>query len=268
MNNRQSHISRKWYKEAVVLVDEYDFDLSTVYDNSFAPADVHGAPPVTNCQFCGQAIRYVAVIAGKPKFAESKNVANYKQIGCDCLEHVLGRNWKHFASAMRQLKVLVDAAKVESRKKRFAVKYKAYIDWIDSLPTWLIEKKEYNWSNRFILDMKRILTTGEKDFSKKMQMYMDNLMKDPRYDTSKVVETKSTVETEVRKMRELLAMIEKVDGNHIHDSYSAYGFVNSILNYAIKHNGASRSQLNALNKVWLRYTNRKKTELNDPTIPY
>jgi hypothetical protein len=272
MNNTQSTISRKWHAEAVKLVNEYDFSLEIVYDNAVGHLPVHGQTVVQNCQFCGQSIRYVAIIAGISKFAGSTGVGNYQQIGCDCLEHVLGKSWKHYGTMKSQLKTLVDAAKVVSRQKRYAEKHKDLIAWLESLPKSLLENPQYRYTNRFLTDMKRILTTGCKDFSKNMEAELRRKMADPRYDVAKAPETEKVVANEADKIRQLLKTIEEVDGTQIHERWSGYGFVNSVLTYTIQHNGATRAQLDALNKIWLRYQNKKTAKVvvpvNDPTIPY
>ena len=276
MNKTQSTTSRKWHAEAVRLVGEYDFSLEIVYDNGVSHLPVHGQQVVQNCQFCGQSIRYVAVIAGTSKFAGSTSVSNYQQIGCDCLEHVLGKSWKHYGTMKSQLKTLVDAAKVVSRQKRYAEKHKDLIAWLESLPQSLLENQQYRWTNRFLIDMKRILTTGCKDFTKNMEAELNRKMKDPRYDVTKAPETVKVVANEADKIRQLLKTIEEVDGASIHERWSGYSFVNSVLAYTIKNNGATRAQLDALNKVWVKYQTKKtamksvavKLATNDPAIPY
>ena len=274
MNKRLVENSKRWDDEAKKLVAEYDFDLDHVYSVAHSPIDVHGAPPVKNCQFCGQKLWYVAIIIGKPKFADAKT-GIYRQIGCDCLERVLGENWHHYSTAMSQLKTLKEAAAKEARQKKYAEKYPDFIKWLAVIVTTsLIENKQYNWVNWFIKDMYLILTTGSKIFTPKMEDYLKSLMKDPRYQPAQSTQILKIVTVEVDKVRKLLDLIEQVDGTHIYESHSAFKFVNSVLNYVIKNNGATQAQLDALNKVYASY---KKTSdgkvaaqvnLNDISIPY
>lgn len=274
--------SVKWDENAKNLVENFDFDLERSYRNhgnfTFAPKDIHGQPPVTHCQFCGQNIVYVAVIAGKSKFApDTTAVPVYRQIGFDCLERVLGRYWKHYHTAMSQYKTLMQEAAQESRAKRYPVKYKEYIDWIQALPTFLTENRAYNYTNYFIKDMLKILTTGSKIFSPKMEEQLKRLMNDPRYDAKKAIETNQLQRVEQSQIEKLLNLIKEIDGDKIHEKYSSYGFVNSVLTYVVKNNGAKRAQLDALNNVYKRYTEikRKRDEATkkndvfaDKSIPY
>ncbi|MBF9685021.1 hypothetical protein, partial [Streptococcus pseudopneumoniae] len=61
---------------------------------------------------------------------------------------------------MNQYKTLVEAAKVESRQETNKVKYAAQIKWLEETVPLV--------NNRFLSDMLRILTTGEKVFSPNM----------------------------------------------------------------------------------------------------
>jgi len=283
INDKNRHIvenSVKWDEDAIQMVENYDFDLDTSYRNhsGHTPSDIHGQKPVDHCMFCGQQIVYVAVIAGKSKFAPQTTVVPvYQQIGFDCLERVLGTTWKHYHNAMAQYKQMVKDAAQESRATRYPVKYKHYIDWITGLPAMLTENRSYNYTNYFIKDMLKILTKGTKVFSPKMEDYLKRLMTDPRYDAKKAIETNQLQRVEQSQIQKLLELIKEIDGDKIHEQYSSYGFVNSVLTYVVKNNGAKRAQLDALNNVYKRYTEikRKRDEATkkndvfaDKTIPY
>lgn len=233
--------SKKWFKEAVELVRNFDFDLHTVYDNSYSDKDVH------NCQFCGQAIRYVAVIHGTPKLTTAATKVE-RSIGCDCLERVLGNTWKHYNSAMSQYKTLVEAAKKESRKGKYAEKYAEYIKWLKNVPEFV--------KNRFLKDMERILTTGDKQFSANMESYLQWHIKNPKFNGTgaEVLRQNNAVQQQKEKALELLKLIEKIDGKNIHSSWSAYHFVNSVMNSIERQNGMTPKQMEAMNKVSLTYS--------------
>ena len=54
-------------------------------------------------------------------------------------------------------------------------------------------------------------------------------------------------------------MVEAVDGNRIQTRYSAYGFVNSLMEQAKGRLSLSEKQMSALNKCWKKY----KTKFED-----
>lgn len=255
--------SKKWYPAAKQLVKNYDFSLVSVLDNEYSDA-------TKNCQFCGQHLRYVAVIEGTAKGAPS-HLPITQQIGCDCLERVLGTTWKHYSQAMSQYKTLVEAAKVESRKEKNKEKYADHIKWLEETVPLVKE--------RFLNDMLRILTTGDKVFSPKMEKYLLYYMNNPKYNGLKMVQNLSKVPSQKEVTKGLLDKIVEVDGNRIHESMSAYGFVLNVLNRIEHQNGLTPKQMEALNKVKARYDkmnavvvdtdpNHIKADMTDANVPW
>lgn len=256
--------SRKWYAEAKNLVHNYEFNLKYVYDNTMLfhrEIDV-----VHNCDFCGQAIRYVALIDGLPKLIKSHHPVT-RQIGCDCLGRVLGTTWKHYSSAMGQYKKLVTEAQKTSRKAKYAEKYAKEIKWIENLPPFLM--------NRFLKDTIALLTTGDKVITPGREKYLMWHINNPKWNDKAIISNYNQSIIQKEKLVTLLALIEKKDGKNIHTKYSAYEFVNSVLNSIDRQNGLTPNQMVALNKVAAKYKtpitnnpNRIVADMNDVSIPY
>lgn len=268
MNEKQVENSKRWHEDAKKLVAEYDFDLDHVYRVS-RPYDLHNQAPVDHCQFCGQMLWYVAIIKGKPKFADAKENL-YRQIGCDCLELVLGERWHDFQKAMGQLKSLKDEAAKEARQKKYNEIYANEIKWLDAvIHSPLIENRQYNYQNYFIKDVYTTLTTGSKILSKGAESYLHSIMRDPRYQVSEAANIMNIVRCEAEKVRKLMVLIEQVDTNKIHTKLSSFDYVNTLLTNVITKNGATQGELDSLNRIFIRYRDeverktRKKIKLED-----
>lgn len=252
VNTKNVKPSRRWHLDVKKLVRDFDFDRDQTYRNheGHQPGTVHGQKPAENCQFCGQPIMYVAVIAGRSKFApETTKHPKYYQIGFDCLRIVLGENWKDYAWMHREYKAMVDEAAVESRKKRYAVDYAQYIAWIKTLPASLYENRAYNYQNWKIKRFLETLTTGCRNFTKQDEADLLRFMKDKRFDSTQMVETKKLQTVEIDKVKQLLVRIQEKDKF----TSKTYEFVNSVLSYIIRWNGATQKQLEALNKIHKQY---------------
>jgi hypothetical protein len=155
----------------------------------------------------------------------------------------------------RNLKDLKALVTIEHRKAKYAEKYKEYIDFLNTLPDFLLSQ------NYFLRNMKRLLTTGERVFTPSMEEWFKKSLVDPRLKLALVQHI--DVSKQVKKMKELLIVIEELDGANIHDEKkSSYHFVNSVLNYTLRKNGATQKQLEALNNVFNRYTKRKEAKEN------
>lgn len=270
VNKREVVNSTRWNEMAVQLAADYDFDYVEGYrtHKGHRPVTVANQrlKSVDHCEFCGQLIVYVAVIGGKSKFApETSKIPLLKQIGFDCLERILGVNLGYYHKAMQDYKEMKNDAAIESRQKRYAEKYKDYIDWLLNLSPMLIENKSYNYQNGFLRDMLHLLTTGQKQFTKDQEAYLQRVMKDPRFDTKNAVEITQIQRNELKKIKELLAFIAKVDGKKIVDSYrSSYSVVNNILAYVVRNNGATQAMLLKLNDINKTYVEREKNQKITP----
>lgn len=261
--------SRKWSPAVVTEATSHDFVLKTVFNNNANPV------AAAHCQWCGQKIVYVALVEGTH---QSTKAVISRQIGCDCLVHLLGIHWGYYSTLQQQVKTLKEQAAIEGRQKLYATKFAAEIAWLQSLPESMIGASSKSYTASFLRDMLTLLTTGKKVFTKKMYDYLSKLKKDQRFQPATVAKTAQVQNTELGKIQALLTLIESVDGKSIHDIHyrGSYNIVKSVYDYVQKMNGATRKQLDMLNKIFARYTamSKKKIEtkavlnLNDPSIPF
>jgi hypothetical protein len=255
--------SVKWNSGASDLVDVSMFGVVTVYDNNFEykkvfdnvsselkklyPSFSHSFKKTEHCEFCGQSIMYVAIIIAIDKSDPEK--IDFRQIGCDCLGKIFGTTWSGFRDADSIKKILVGQAKIRSRKEKYAVKYKHYIDWLNLLPSAILEHKQ------FLRDMKTVLTTGSKVFSENMEQYLKSLTTAKDYSQENLKTLGTTVESVIAKLEHLLKLVSDTDKDNITKPWSAYEFVNSVLtqtrnNYRVP----TLKQMLSINKVYDRYT--------------
>ena len=239
--------STKWFDSARELVRNYDFTLDR--------PGVVMAEPKEKCEFCGTRIIYAARILGRPFHAPTE-IPVAKRIGCDCLTRVLGETWRDYGAMESQLKTLKDIVAGEKRKAKYAETFKKEIAYLECLDT---ESRGWNWESRFMIDMKKILTTGSKIMSKNMIYHLQklverdvlaNLKRQANADMFEVGEWS-------KRIADLLVMIEKVMGPQIHATEkNDYTITNSILNYLNNQRTLSVKQMNLLNQKWEYYSRR------------
>jgi hypothetical protein len=256
------NVSAKWSKSTVAMADTTKFGVVTVYDNKYAakevlaeskfavhamiPRIIHGSwAPVTHCEWCGQKLDYVAVIVGIDNKTKDAMVHH---IGCDCVGKIFGVRWFGYRDASEAKRKLVESAKARSRKEKYAVEYVKYIMWMLSIPPDVMER------THFLKDMYEILTTGCKVFTKGMETVVVRMMADPKF--TKVGAEKLKVQTTdiVNRIDLLLKLIASVDGDGQSGTKS---FVTSVRSNVEKWGKLTEGQKNALNKVHVRYTERK-----------
>ena len=259
--------STKWNDATVKLSDESLFGVVTVYDNIGAPEKVleesrteltKHFPKIegdfsvhTHCQFCGQKLVYVAVIVGIDR-VKRDDVTVY-QIGCDCVGKIFGTMWYGYRTANDAKKILTEAAKVRRRKEEYATKYAKELAWLNSLPDMLIVRKS------FLVDIKKIITTGSREITPKMEKYLRVLMHDKELDAKNFAKATILIDTQIEKVQGILRMVEeKDDVNARQTQYSAYTFVKSVLDRLEQwRRPLTDAQMQGLNSVYIRYTKAK-----------
>lgn len=255
--------STKWSVDTVRLSDESLFGIVTVYDNLGTPEKVldeshnelakhyqkiGGDFSVhSHCQFCGQKLVYVAVIVGIDRV--NRETATVYQIGCDCVGKIFGESWYGYRTANDAKKTLVEAAKVRRRKEEYATKYAKELAWLNSLPDMLIVRKS------FLVDIKKIITTGSREITEKMEKYLRVLMHDKELDAKNFAKASILINTQIEKVQSILKLVEsQVDATELHAPWSSYDFVKSILDRLIQwRHPLSQAQMDGLNKVYVRY---------------
>jgi len=147
---------------------------------------------------------------------------------------------------------------MEKRKLEYAEKYKKEIDWLSSNDLALNES--------FLVDMFRVLTTGNRPFSEKMHNAVLKSMKNPKYDEIKMIERKEKMKPILEKINrvwELVAEVDEGKGDWYLQNYSALPFVDSLKKQFEKNYMLSEKQLGALNKVYKKYKKRWEKKNNE-----
>ena len=241
--------SSRWKDEIIPVVGENDFGLLNVYDAGPGfRQDDH------QCDFCGTHLRYTAEIV-----AVDDPDIEYK-VGLDCLEHAMGTSWSHLQDVQRRIKGLKEEAKKKRRKEAYAEEYEEEIEWLESY----LEIRDDN----FLSDIHRTLTTGESEFTRKMHQAVLENMKST--DLEEVKEKEKWIESVIERLESLLEMIEESSKND-----GAWGFVNSVLDFAQKNRRVTEKQLDAINDVYSRYnenlddTEQKEEQKQEaPAVPF
>jgi len=238
--------STRWKDEIMPVVENNDFGLSNVYDvgPSFRQDD-------HQCDFCGTHLRYTAEIVS----VDDPDI-EYK-VGLDCLEHAMGTSWSHLQDVERRIKDLKKEAKKKRRKEAYAEEYEEEIEWLERY----LEIREDN----FLSDMHETLTTGESEFTKKMHKAVLKNMKST--DLGEVKEKEKWIESVIERLEDLLEKIEESSKND-----GAWGFVNSVLDFAQKNRRVTEKQLDAINDVYNRYQNldgeQNQQQEKAPAVPF
>jgi len=279
---RPKDVSSKWSKSTVAVANSSVYGVVTVYDNSFGAKEVltESAKSVrkmipkvsgswdshSHCEWCGQKLDYVAVIVG----LDRNNDATVHHIGCDCVGKIFGIRWYGYRNASNAKKALMDAAKKRRRAVEYPIKYVKELAWLDAVPEFLLVK------NSFLVDMKKIMRSGERAVSKKMENYLASIMKRKEYDPKNFATAKQEIDKVLDKLRGILHMVEEVDNEDMRrNSWSAYNFVKSITeSYSQWHRALTPKQMEALNRVYVKYrdarlkktTNQMKGDVN--AIPW
>ena len=147
---------------------------------------------------------------------------------------------------------------IQKRQLEFSKKYTQEIKWLETNP---IAKKD-----NFLMDMLNVLKSGERPFSEKMHMSVKRAMTNPRFDIKKNIELKGKIDAIKQKVEVLMELVRSVDehkGDYYVQNYSAIGFVRSIRDQLDDGRYLSKKQLQALNKVFKRYTKSMDKLIND-----
>jgi hypothetical protein len=261
-----SLVSRRWKVDVKETVNNYNFKLHHVHGES------------GKCDFCGNNLIYVAVIEGDSLIEANtmdKCTKKVYNVGMDCLQLVLGEEWVYYRQAKREIAKLKKEAAAKRRAKKYAVKYKDMFDWFESLHPEQIKK------NYFYRSMLHILKTGERVFTPNMEKAIRNKMDKTKISADEYEEKlkhhKEVVIPRIGKLLDLVKEVDNIDKNTYDiPKWSAFDFVYSVLSNAIERNRLTPGQKDALNKVHVRYTKKKKEmstvnkgkELDTSNIPY
>lgn len=240
----KSKISRRWKVDIKETVNDYDFTLTSSHSNG------------GKCDFCGNNLKYVAVITGNR--LDNKIIIQKYNVGFDCLELVFGRNWTDYNKAKSAVKILKAKALAERRKEKYAVKYKDIIDWLND------RHPDFINSNYFLRDMKYILEHGNKEFSKNMESGVRRFMTKPtkldkdNYEERMKRFRKKTL-PKIKKLYDMVCIVDNIPPDVFEygiPKWSAYKFVRSVYKRASETGFLSPRQKDALNRIHVRYSKK------------
>ena len=147
---------------------------------------------------------------------------------------------------------------IQKRQLEFSKKYTPEITWL--------ENNQIAQKDNFLMDMLNVLKTGNRPFSEKMHIAVRKAMSNPRFDIKKNIELKGKIDAIKQKVEVLVDLVRSVDehkGEYYVQNYSAITFVRSIQNQLDEGRYLSKKQLQALNKVFKRYTTSMDKLIND-----
>ena len=145
---------------------------------------------------------------------------------------------------------------IEKRKQEYNELYSKQIEWFEANMKLIKE-------NTFLVDMYTILTTGSRPISEKMLSSINASMNNWRYDPVERTKREEKFKPILEKINMLKDMVEAVDGNRVNTRYSAYSFVQSLLDQAQSRLSLSEKQMSALNKVYKKYKPRFDKKFNN-----
>ena len=122
---------------------------------------------------------------------------------------------------------------------------------------WYKENLELIKDDKFLLDMYTILVTGSRKMTPKMVEAIRKGMKNPMYDKVSRIERMEKIKPILDKIQMVHSIVEEKDkdkNEYFKVNYSALGFVKSVKSQLMKNGKLSEKQMEALNKVYKRYS--------------
>ena len=125
---------------------------------------------------------------------------------------------------------------------------------------WCKEHMEDIKDNTFLLNMYTILITGNRKMTPKMIGAVQKAMTNPMYDKIKRIERMDKIKPILEKIHMVHSIVEAKDKDKSswwRNQYSALGFIKSVEQQLMKNGKLSEKQMEALNKVYKRYSKGK-----------
>ena len=151
--------------------------------------------------------------------------------------------------------------KPETMKKNRETNKELYSKEIE----WCKGNLELIKDDKFLVDMYTILITGSRKMTPKMVEAIRKGMNNPMYDTVKRIERIEKIKPILDKIQMVHSIVEDKDkdkNEYFKINYSALGFVKSVKSQLMKNGKLSEKQMEALNKVYKRYTKGDGSESN------
>ena len=141
---------------------------------------------------------------------------------------------------------------IQKRKEEYKEQFSEQIEWFE-------ENMNLIKGNTFLVDMYSILVTGSRPVSQKMLSSINAAMVNWRYNPKMRAEKEAKMKPIIEKINVLKDMVEAVDGNRVNTRYSAYSFVQSLLDQAQSRLSLSEKQMSALIKCYKKYNLKFET---------
>ena len=122
---------------------------------------------------------------------------------------------------------------------------------------WFKENLELVKGDKFLMDMYLILITGNRKMTPKMVDAVRKGMRNPMYNQVTRIERMEKVKPILEKIHMVRSLVEDKDKDkdpYYKSNYSAMGFVKSVEQQLMKNGKLSKKQMEALNKVYKRYS--------------
>jgi len=122
---------------------------------------------------------------------------------------------------------------------------------------WFKENLELIKGDKFLMDMYLILITGNRKMTPKMVDAVRKGMRNPMYNQVTRIERMEKVKPILEKIHMVRSLVEDKDKDkdpYYKSNYSAMGFVKSVEQQLMKNGKLSKKQMEALNKVYKRYS--------------
>ena len=148
---------------------------------------------------------------------------------------------------------------IKKRQAEYQEQFSRQIEWFE-------KNMHLIRDNSFLVDMYSILVTGSRPVSQKMLSSINAAMNNWRYDPVKRAEKEERLKPILEKISVLKDMVEAVDGNRINTRYSAYSFVQSLLDQAKSRLSLSEKQMKALGKCYKKYKIKFDGQFNNKEI--
>jgi len=140
---------------------------------------------------------------------------------------------------------------IEGRKELFAEKYSKEIKWLST--------NELASKDNFLSDMLKVLQSGGREFTEKMEKAVHKSMRSPKFDMIKSIKLREQYGPLMKKVEMIYEIVNKLDEDkdeYYKSTYSALPFVTSIKTQLERNMFLSEKQLGALNKVFVKYNKR------------
>ena len=124
---------------------------------------------------------------------------------------------------------------------------------------WMKTNLELIKGNKFLLDMYGILISGSRKMTSKMINAVHKQMDNPMYDAVKKIERMEEIKPILEKVNMVYNIVKEKDSGkneYYRKNFSSLSFISSVKKQLENNGKLSEKQLEALNKIYKRYTKK------------